>query len=87
MSRHRTGLRDRLRGTCAAGFFGAVVAGPQQLFDSEVGWDFLLAMAVGAVAGGAVGFVFPSVLTRRRRERPTVPPPPHPPVPPPERRA
>ncbi|MEU2536469.1 hypothetical protein [Streptomyces iakyrus] len=87
MSRHRTGLRDRLRGAGAAGFFGAVVAGPQQLFDSGVGWDFLLAMAVGAVAGGAVGFAFPSVLTRRRRERPTAPPPPHPPAPPPERRA
>ncbi|MER5831830.1 hypothetical protein ABT116_13565 [Streptomyces sp. NPDC002130] len=82
-------LRDRARGAGAAGLFGAVVAGPQQLFDSGVGWGFLLAMAVGAVVGGAVGFVFPSVLHPDRRERPTAPPPPHPPPPPPppERRA
>lgn len=87
MSRDRTGLRARLRGAVAAGCFAAVVAGPQELFDSGVGWDFLLASAVGAVAGGAVGFAFPSVLRRRRRERPAVPPPPYPPPPPPERRA
>ncbi|MFF9031310.1 hypothetical protein [Streptomyces iakyrus] len=87
MSGNRAGLRDRLRGAGAAGFFGAVVAGPQELFDSGVGWDFLLAMAVGAVAGLAVGFAFPSVLRRDRRERPPVPPPPHPPPPPPEQRA
>jgi drug/metabolite transporter (DMT)-like permease len=87
MNRHRTGLRDRLRGAGAAGFFGAVVAGPQELLGSGAGGDFLLALSVGAATGAAVGFAFPSVLTRRRRERPTVPPPPHPPPPPPERRA
>ncbi|MFD5336063.1 hypothetical protein [Streptomyces hawaiiensis] len=87
MSGNRADLRDRRRGAGAAGLFGAVVAGPQQLFDSGIGWDFLLAMAVGALAGGAVGFAFPSVLPRRRRERPAVPPPPYPPPPPPERRA
>ncbi|MFJ3618465.1 hypothetical protein ACIPSH_09960 [Streptomyces iakyrus] len=87
MSGNRADPRDRLRGAGAAGFFGAVVAGPQQLFGSGADWDFLLAMAVGAVAGGAVGFAFPSVLRRDRRERPPVPPPPHPPPPPPERRA
>ncbi|MFF8934095.1 hypothetical protein ACF08O_04985 [Streptomyces paradoxus] len=86
MSGNRAGLRDRLRGAGATGLFGAVTAGPQELFDSGAGWDVLLAMAVGAVAGGAVGFAFPSVLRRGRRERPPVPPP-HPPPPPPEPRA
>ncbi|MEU0172829.1 hypothetical protein ABZ178_05685 [Streptomyces massasporeus] len=86
MSKNGTGLRDRLRGAGAAGFFGAVVAGPQQLLDAGVGWGFLLALAVGAAAGGAVGFAFPSALPRGRRERPSGPPPPHPPPPPPEQR-
>lgn len=79
--------RGRRRGAWVTGLFGAVVAGPRELLDSGVGWEFPVAMAVGAVAGGAVGFVFPSVLPGRRRERPTVPAPPHPPPPPPERRA
>jgi hypothetical protein len=86
MSRNRPGLRDRRRGAWAAGLFGAVVAGPQGLLDSGVGGDFLLASAVGAAAGGAVGFAFPAVLPCRRRERPAVPPPPYPPPPSPERR-
>ncbi|GGW26931.1 hypothetical protein GCM10010320_01920 [Streptomyces caelestis] len=80
------GLRDRRRGAFSAGLFGCVVAAPQELLDSGVGWDLPLAMLVGAAAGGAVGFVFPSVLTRRRREPPSAPPPPYPPPPPPERR-
>ncbi|WP_208637141.1 hypothetical protein, partial [Streptomyces swartbergensis] len=79
MSRNGPGLRDRWRGALAAGPFGCVVAGPQQLFDSGIGWDFPLAMLVGAVAGGAVGFAFPYALTRRRREPPAAPPPPYPP--------
>ncbi|CAL9462171.1 hypothetical protein SUDANB108_02671 [Streptomyces sp. enrichment culture] len=79
----RAGRGDRRRGACAAGAFGAVVAGPQQLFDSGVGWDVPLGMLVGAAAGGVFGFAFPTVLSRRRRERPGVPPPPHPPGPPP----
>lgn len=44
--------------------------------------DFMTRRAVGAV----VGFVFPSVLSRRRDGGP-FPAPPHPPPPPPERRA
>ncbi|MEV3971100.1 hypothetical protein AB0K68_23580 [Streptomyces sp. NPDC050698] len=80
------GLRARLRGAVAAGCFGAVMAGPQELFDSGVGWDFLMALSVGAVTGSAVGFAFPSVLRRDRGARPDLPPPPHPPPPPPERR-
>ncbi|MEV5355611.1 hypothetical protein ACIPM2_02325 [Streptomyces sp. NPDC086081] len=86
--RRGTGLRERRRGAGAAGVFGAVVAGPQQVLDSGVGWDFLLGSAVGGAAGAVVGFAFPSVLLRRRRGRPPVPPPPppYPPPPPPERR-
>ncbi|WP_309093938.1 hypothetical protein [Streptomyces sp.] len=83
---HSAGSLDRRRGARAAGVFGAVVAGPQELLDSGVGWDFLLSAAVGAAAGAVVGLAFPSVLSRRRRERPAVPPPPHPPPPPPEQR-
>ena len=82
----RAGWGDRRRGACATGAFGAVVAGPQQLSDSGVGWDVPLGMLVGAAAGGVFGFVFPAVLSRRRRERPggpPPPPPPHPPGPPP----
>ncbi|MEU0898387.1 hypothetical protein [Streptomyces massasporeus] len=86
MSRNGTGVRDRLRGAGAAGFFGAVVAGPQHLLGSGVGRDFLLALSVGAVVGGAVGFALSSVLPRGRREGPAGPPPPHPPPPPPEQR-
>ncbi|MEU0218155.1 hypothetical protein ABZ281_24955 [Streptomyces sp. NPDC006265] len=85
MSRERPGPRDRVRGAVAAGCFGAVVTGPQELFGSGVGRGFLLALSVGAVTGSAVGFAFPSVLRRGRREPPTLPPPPIPP-PPPERR-
>ncbi|MDG9714279.1 hypothetical protein [Streptomyces sp. DH10] len=87
MSRKGPGLRDRWRGAFAAGLFGCVVAGPQELFDSGISWDFPLAMLVGGAAGGAVGFVFPYALSRRRRrEPPSAPPPPYPPPPPPERR-
>ncbi|GAP50021.1 magnesium transporter [Streptomyces azureus] len=82
------GLRDRWRGAFAAGLFGCVVAGPQELLDSGIGWDLPLTMLVGAAAGGAVGFVFPYALSRRRRQPPSAPPPPcpPPPPPPPERR-
>ncbi|MEU6682572.1 hypothetical protein [Streptomyces sp. NPDC046832] len=86
MSGDGGGLRTRLRGAVAGGCFGAVVAGPQELLDSGVGREILLALVVGAVAGSAVGFAFPSVLRRGRPEPPTLPPPPHPPPPPPERR-
>lgn len=77
------GGRERLRGARRAGCFGALGAGPPEPFDSGVGWDLPLSTAVGAVAGGVVGFVFPSVLSRRRQNRPARPAPPHPP---PERR-
>ncbi|MEU3886274.1 hypothetical protein [Streptomyces sp. NPDC029041] len=86
MSGGGAGPHTRLRGAVAAGCFGAVVAGPQQLLGSGAWWDVALALAVGAVAGSAVGFAFPSALGRRRREPPVLPPPPHPPPPPPERR-
>ncbi|MFD8232710.1 hypothetical protein ACFV20_12595 [Streptomyces sp. NPDC059696] len=83
MSGNGPTLRTRLRGAVPAGCFGALVAGPQELLDSGIGWDVLLALAVGAAAGSAVGFAFPSVLRRGHREPPALPPPPHPPAPPP----
>lgn len=40
MSGNGPGLRDRWRGALAAGLFGCVVAGPQQLFDSGIAGIF-----------------------------------------------
>lgn len=52
-------MRQRWRGALFTALFGCVVAGPIKLLDSGIGWDAVLVMLVGGVAGAVVGFVFP----------------------------
>jgi hypothetical protein len=85
MKRNYHSARRRWRGALATSIFGFIVAGPPQLLDSGPGWDVGIVGAIGAVAGGVTGFLFPSLLAHHPKVASPPPPSPSAPSPPPPR--